>query len=237
MKIAVLGAGVVGVTCAWELMRDGHEVVLVEKEQGAALGTSFGNAGFISPGHAYAWASPKAPGILLRSLYRGDQALRFKPSLDPALWRWMVKFLGQCNAERAAWNTGRKVALCVYSKRRLNLIAEETGIAFDHLKRGCVYLFRSQAGLEAGARKAQILIDQGVEVEAIDMDRAAEIDPAFAELKGSSPARSSRPRTRRATATPSCSALPRCSPTAVPKCAMARRCIASRPRATASRAS
>ncbi len=179
MKIAVLGAGVVGTTCAYELMRDGHEVVLVEKENDAALGTSFGNAGFISPGHAYAWASPKAPGILLKSLWRNDQALRFKPSLDPALWRWMVKFLGQCNAERAAFNTARKVGLCVYSKARLNLIAEETGIGFDHLKKGCLYLFRSPAALEAGARKARILIDQGVEVETIDMDRAAALDPAL----------------------------------------------------------
>lgn len=183
MKIAVLGAGVVGVTCAYELMRDGHEVVLVEKEGDAALGTSYGNAGFISPGHAYAWSSPKAPGILLRSLWRGDQALRLKPSLDPALWRWMAKFLGQCTAERAARNTSRKVALCVYSKDRLNRIADETGIEFDHVKQGCIYLFRSQAGLDAGARKAQILIDQGVEVETVDMDRAAALDPALEGVK------------------------------------------------------
>ena len=183
MRIAVLGAGVVGVTCAWELMRDGHEVVLVDRERHAALGTSYGNAGFISPGHAYAWASPKAPGILLKSLYRGDQALRFRPSLDPALWRWMAKFLGQCNTERAAWNTARKVALCVYSKQRLNVIAEETGIAFDHLRQGCIYLFRSQAGLEAGARKARILIDQGVAVETVDMNRAAELDPALGGVR------------------------------------------------------
>ena len=183
MKIAVLGAGVVGVMAAHELMRDGHEVVLVDKEPDASLGTSYGNAGFISPGHAYAWASPRAPGVLLRSLWRNDQALRFKPSLDPALWRWMAKFLGQCNAEKAAWNTARKVRLCVYSKERLNLIAAETGIQFDHLKKGCIYLFRTQAGLEAGAKKAQILIDQGVEVETIDMHRAAELDPAFEGVK------------------------------------------------------
>lgn len=183
MKIAVLGAGVVGVTCAWELMRDGHEVVLVDKEKDAALGTSYGNAGFVSPGHAYAWASPKAPMVLLKSLWRNDQALRFRPSLDPALWSWISKFLGQCTAEKAAWNTSRKVGLCVYSKARLNLIAEESGIEFDHLKKGCFYLFRSQAALEAGASKARILIDRGVEVQTVDMDRVAEIDPAFGDVK------------------------------------------------------
>jgi glycine/D-amino acid oxidase-like deaminating enzyme len=55
MRMAVLGAGVVGVTCASELMRNGHEVVLADREPGAALGTSYDNAGFVSPGHAYAW--------------------------------------------------------------------------------------------------------------------------------------------------------------------------------------
>lgn len=85
MKVAVLGAGVIGVTTAYELARDGHEVTVIERLAEAAAETSCANAGLFSPGHAYTWASPKAPKILLRSLYKDGQALRFKPSLDPAL--------------------------------------------------------------------------------------------------------------------------------------------------------
>ena len=64
----VLGAGIVGITMAYELWRDGHEVTVVDREDGAAEFTSFGNAGMIAPGHAYAWASAAAPSILMKSL-------------------------------------------------------------------------------------------------------------------------------------------------------------------------
>ena len=87
MKIAVLGAGIAGITTAYELNRDGHEVTVIEREAEPAAFTSYANAGLFAPAHAYAWSSPAAPKILLRSLWRNDQALRFKPCADPAFWR------------------------------------------------------------------------------------------------------------------------------------------------------
>ena len=127
----VLGAGIVGVTMAYELWKDGHEVTVVDRETGAADFTSFGNAGMIAPGHAYAWASPASPGILLRSLWRNDQALRLKPTLDPAFLKWMWKFWGQCTAERAAENTRRKVRLCNYAQTVFHETRQQTGVVFD----------------------------------------------------------------------------------------------------------
>jgi D-amino-acid dehydrogenase len=129
MKVVVIGAGVVGLTTAYELCKDGHEVTVVERHDDAAEETSFGNAGLIAPGHSYTWASPKAPKILLASLFRRDQALRFSPSLDPDLYRWSLKFLRQCTAERARVNTLTKLRLCRYSQERLHAIVADTGIA------------------------------------------------------------------------------------------------------------
>ena len=63
MRVLVMGGGIVGVTTAYQLVRDGHEVVLVERREGAALETSWGNAGMIAPGHSFAWSSPQAPMI------------------------------------------------------------------------------------------------------------------------------------------------------------------------------
>ena len=70
MKILVMGAGVIGITTAYQLLKDGHEVVVVERRASAGDETIAGNAGLIAPGHAYAWASPAAPKILLKSLFR-----------------------------------------------------------------------------------------------------------------------------------------------------------------------
>ncbi|HWM77376.1 MAG TPA: FAD-dependent oxidoreductase, partial [Methylomirabilota bacterium] len=88
MKTLVLGGGVVGVTTAYFLAQAGHEVTLLEEKDGLGLEASAGNAGIIAPGHSFAWASPRAPAMLLRSL-RGDETpIRVRLAPDPHLYLW-----------------------------------------------------------------------------------------------------------------------------------------------------
>lgn len=179
MRVAVLGAGVIGVATAYELWRDGHEVVVLDRASEPASATSFANAGMVAPGHAYAWSSPKAPRTLLRALFRDDLALRFRFQADPQFWRWCWRFLHQCTSERAAANTRRKVALCLYSQQRLHAVVADTGVAYGARAGGALYLYRDAAGLAEAAVKAQILRDRGVQVRAVTPDEAAAIDPVY----------------------------------------------------------
>jgi D-amino-acid dehydrogenase len=183
MKVAVLGAGVIGVTTAYELARDGHEVTVVDRLPEAAAETSFGNAGLFSPGHAYTWASPKAPKILLQSLYKEGQALRFKPSLDINLWLWSAQFLRNCTAERTRINTKRKVRLCMYSQQRLQTVAAETGVAYHGRKGGLLYLYRKPESFARGTANTKILTEEGLELRPVSADEAARIDPALEPVK------------------------------------------------------
>ena len=114
-----------------QLLKDGHEVTVIDRAEEVASFSSHANAGLVAPGHAYAWSSPRAPGMMLRSLYREDQAIRFRPSLNPALWLWSLKFLKQCTAERALVNTQQKSRICTYSQPLIKEIATETGIPYD----------------------------------------------------------------------------------------------------------
>jgi D-amino-acid dehydrogenase len=183
MKALVLGAGIVGVTTAYELNRDGHEVTVIDREAVPAAFTSYGNAGLFAPSHAYAWSSPAAPGILLRSLWRNDQALRFRPTPDPQFWRWMWKFWRQCTAEKAALNTARKARLCAYS---LNVFHDTLGrakIAYDGRKDGLLYLYRSQKGLDGAAAKAGLLRKEGCVIEVIGRDQIAAKDAALSDVR------------------------------------------------------
>ena len=79
MHILILGAGVIGVTTAYELLKADHEVTVIDRQPEPALETSFGNAGLIAPGHSYAWTTPKLPGNLFKSLFekRGHSVLNF----------------------------------------------------------------------------------------------------------------------------------------------------------------
>ena len=78
MRILVLGGGVVGVTSAWYLAADGHEVTLVDRAAGPALETSFANGGQISASYAEPWANPEAPLKILQWLGQADAPLLFR---------------------------------------------------------------------------------------------------------------------------------------------------------------
>jgi D-amino-acid dehydrogenase len=184
MRIVVLGGGVIGVTTAYELLKDGHEVTLVERAAEPALGTSFGNAGMIAPGHAFAWASPKVPKILLRALWRDDLAFQVRLSADPTFWRWCARFLGECSAARARANTERKHRLCTYSQSVLGEIVGETGLAFDHSESGLLYFHRTPATFERGVRNMAILRALGQVQEILAPDQIAALDPALGPAKG-----------------------------------------------------
>ena len=177
MRVVVLGAGVVGVTAAYQLAKDGHEVVVVDRQPLAANETSWGNAGMIAPGHAYSWASPRAPMILLKSLWRGDTALRLRPRVDPRMWAWCLRFLRECTTARGRANTERKVKLCLYSQQALDAIVAETGIEYDRNRQGALYLYRDRESFQGGVAKMKVLQDQGLRLEPVEPERCVELEP------------------------------------------------------------
>lgn len=181
MRIAVLGGGVVGVATAYYLLERGHEVTVIERQPGVARETSFANAGMIAPGHAFAWASPRAPKVLLQSLWRDDTALRFRLKPDPRLWSWSLKFLGQCTAEKSRRNTLVKLRLCLLSIEEMRRIREAEGFGYDEVLQGALYLYRDQGLLETGLKNAQLLKDNGVTgIRAIDRAELVRREPALA---------------------------------------------------------
>ena len=183
MKVVVIGAGVVGVTTAYYLAKSGHQVTVVEKEPEAATLASGGNAGLIAPGHSFAWASPTAPRELLRSLTVEDTALRVNPLKAPGMAFWGLKFLRECNAERAEKNTLVKLRLAQYSQRMLDEIASEEHIDYDDIHEGLLYLYRDAKRFEAGVKKMKFLQDHGQKQDVLDADGVVEAEPYFAPVK------------------------------------------------------
>jgi len=183
VKALVLGSGVIGVTTAYYLARDGHEVTVIDRHPEPANETTFANAGLVAPGHAFAWASPQAPKILLKSLVKGDQAFRLKPRLDPRMWSWIWLFLRECTEERTRFNTICKLRLCNYSLDALHGVVNETNVKYDCNVGGNLYLYRSQEAFDKGVDHMTILRDQGLQLEVANRDRIAELEPALEPVK------------------------------------------------------
>jgi D-amino-acid dehydrogenase len=116
MRVVVLGGGVVGVTAAWYLAADGHEVTVVDRQPGPALETSFANGGQISASQAEPWANPGAPAKILKWLGQADAPLLFRPTADWSQWRWGLQFLVECLPSRWRHNTRQLVNLGLYSR-------------------------------------------------------------------------------------------------------------------------
>ena len=185
MKIIVLGGGVVGVTTAYQLQKDGHEVVIVERQPLVAAETSWGNAGMIAPGHSFVWSSPKAPMILLKSLVLKDQALRFKFSADPRLYSWSWRFLMECTSEKARRNTLLKHRLAAYSQRVLQDVVAEDAIEYDRNDRGILYFHRTQEALERGIEHMKLLESDGQVIKVLSRDQVVALEPSLASAKDS----------------------------------------------------
>ncbi len=179
MHVIVLGAGLMGVTTAYYLAQEGHQVTVVDRRPDVALETSFANAGLLSPGHASAWASPRAPMILLQSLWRGDTSLRYRLKLDPRMWAWTVQFLANCTTERNRANTLVKLHLCLYSLRETERATRETGIAWDRTAKGALYLHRDKAQLQNAQANFAMMRDQGIKLRVVDIDETIALEPAL----------------------------------------------------------
>lgn len=184
MHTVVIGAGLAGVTAAWELCQSGHTVTVLDRQPEAAAETSHANAGLVVPGHAMPWASPRVPAILLKSLFSADQAYRLKPRLDRHMLRWGVRFLGQCTRARLAENTVHGYRLCRYSQARLHVVTEQAGLEYDSRRNGLFYLFRSEATLRAGVEHMKVIRDLGHEVRVLGVDEIVALDPAFEQSAG-----------------------------------------------------
>ena len=181
MRIAVLGAGLAGVTTAWCLAKDGHEVTLIEKSARVADAASGANGGIVSASRAFPWPSPQMLKTFLRALVRNDQAVRVYPMRwDPEFWAWGLRFLGNCNAQSYASLLERKVRYVRYSQEQLGRIAAESGIAFHRKQGGVMYLYRTAEALAAGIRKVAPMKAFGFPFRVLDKAEAVRIDPGLA---------------------------------------------------------
>ncbi|NKF24748.1 D-amino acid dehydrogenase [Solimonas marina] len=183
MKIIVMGAGVIGVASAWYLAKAGHEVVVLERNAGAARETSFGNGGQISVSHAEPWANPSAPWKMLRWLGKEDAPLLFRLRADPAQWAWGMKFLRECKAARSTHNMIQIVRLGTYSRDNLQALRAETGIEYDHEARGILHYYTSEKEFELAIEPARIMREIGCERRLIDADEVVRIEPALAQIR------------------------------------------------------
>jgi D-amino-acid dehydrogenase len=183
MKVLVLGSGVIGVASAYQLALAGHDVTVVDRQPAAALETSYGNAGEVSPGYSAPWAGPGVPIKAIKWLLMQHRPLVIRPHLDLNLVRWGLAMLRNCTAARYELNKGRMVRLAEYSRDCLKELRAQTGIHYDERMQGTLQLFRTQAQLDGTAADIAILKRYGVAFELLDRAGFIRHEPALAHVQ------------------------------------------------------
>lgn len=183
MKVIVLGAGIVGVTSAYQLARAGHEVAVIDRQPGPALETSFANAGEVSFGYCSPWAAPGIPMKAMKWLFMEHAPLILRPKIDMAMLSWMAQMLCNCTSARYALNKSRMLRLADYSRVALAALREETGISYDERMQGTLQLFRTQAQLDASAKDVKALAADGIPYDVLDPEGCIRVEPALQHVR------------------------------------------------------
>ena len=184
MKVIVLGSGVIGTASAYFLAQAGHDVTVIDRQSGAGLETSFGNAGEISPGYATPWAGPGVPLKAVKWLAMRHSPLVIRPRMDPRQWRWILQMLANCNRASYEVNKGRMVRLAEYSRDVLMQLRRDTGIAYDERSQGTLQLFRTHKQLDGAQADIAVLERSGVPYSLLDPAGCTRHEPALARVPG-----------------------------------------------------
>ena len=178
MKVAVVGAGIIGVTTAFELGLDGHEVTVFERRGSVAEETSFANAGVVAPGYVTPWAAPGMPAKVLRHLLSRHAPVRLALPLSAADLVWMWKWYRACDLATFTKNRLRLQRLAFYSRDRLHAITERFQVEYDRSP-GLLVVLRSERDRKLVQPGLQVLRDAGVAFQEIDAAQARAIELAL----------------------------------------------------------
>lgn len=178
MNIAIVGAGIIGVTTAYELAADGHEVTVLERHGAAALETSFANAGVVAPGYVTPWAAPGMTAKVARHLFSRHAPVRVCWPLAAHELRWILRWRRACDLQTYLANRARLQRLALYSRNRLQLLTGELQLEYDR-STGYLVLLRAEKDRKLVQPGLQVLRDAGMRFREVDAAQARTIEPAL----------------------------------------------------------
>ncbi|GAC88251.1 D-amino acid dehydrogenase small subunit [Gluconobacter thailandicus F149-1 = NBRC 100600] len=183
MKIIVMGAGVIGVTTAWYLAQEGHEVEVIDRQPGVGLETSFANAGQVSPGYSTPWAMPGLPFKVAKWMTSKHSPLVVRPRFDTAMFRFMGELLANCSEKAYDINKSRMLRIAEYARDKIDALRDETGITYDGDQKGLIQLFRTDAQVEHAAEDMRLLAESGVDHQLLNVDEIIAHEPGLAHAR------------------------------------------------------
>jgi D-amino-acid dehydrogenase len=177
--IAVIGAGITGVTTAYALLKRGYQVTIIDRHRYPAMESSYANGGQLSASNAEVWTKWSTVGKGLKWIFKNDAPLLLNPSLSWHKYSWLGEFVA--SIPKYSENTIKTTRLAIAAREHMFSIAENEGIEFDLVKRGILHVYRDRGSFENAIAVNQLLVEGGLDRRPITAEEISSIEPA---LKG-----------------------------------------------------
>lgn len=183
MKVVVIGGGVVGLCTAYFLVRQGHEVVMLERERDLASGASRANGSQLSYSYVAPLASPSVFAELPSLLLSRNAPVRLRPQFDFHQWRWFLSFLRACSKKQSRLTTQRLLELSFYSRQLIQEITRKEELSFSYRQTGKLVIYSSQKSWNSALAQLDYQKSLRCEQEALDVDACICTDPSLRHVR------------------------------------------------------
>lgn len=178
-SVCVIGAGIVGLTTAWQLLQHGHRVTVIDQGQ-AGQGTSAANGAQLSYDHVAPLADPSIWAQLPKLLLAPDSPLKLRLQADPQQWAWGLQFLAACRRSVARQTTAHLLQLGAESRLAFERLMQAETLDCHHTRSGKLVIYGSEAGFAAARRQMELQRELGSVQSALTAAEAVAVEPALA---------------------------------------------------------
>lgn len=183
MRIAIVGAGVIGVSTAYYLQKQGHDISVFDSLPGAGLETSYANAGLLTPSLCDPWNAPGITWNVLKHLGRKNSPIHIKASVVPSLLSWGLKFSRYSTLDYYYKNFEHNMRLANYSLQLLNEMTTEINLEFQYKKTGTLKIFRSQQSSSHIRAAIEIAKRLDIPAQHLNTEETIAKEPALFSIK------------------------------------------------------
>jgi D-amino-acid dehydrogenase len=175
--IAVIGAGITGITTAYALLDKGHRVTVIERHRYAAMETSFANGGQLSASNAEVWNQSSTILKAIKWMLRKDAPLLLNPKPSWHKLSWLTEFVANIPNYRS--NTIKTTRLAIAARAHLFEMAQRENIEFSVEHRGILHMYRDAESFRTAERSNELLREGGLVRDAVTPSEMRSIEPAL----------------------------------------------------------